>query len=211
MGIRDEITMEDVEGEGSEGRMECAIRLGEERWKIIGLYVNGDLERKLEGLKDCLEEREEGRKILIGGDFNARTRELGGRAEEEGQGEEDGRRKSRDKKVNKEGKKLIEFLDGRGWRIINGSIKGTRKGNIRIWGERGNGNSGIYVYGGRGETVIGYIIGDEEVIKGTERIEIGKKVDSDHHPVIAWIKGRGKSNRIRENSHKHQRRRVWDE
>lgn len=43
---------------------------------IVGVYVNRDLERKLGLLKDWIEEK--GRKIrtiIIGGDFDARTRE----------------------------------------------------------------------------------------------------------------------------------------
>lgn len=66
-----------------DGRMECKIKLGEERWRIIGIYVNNNLDEKLEGLKDWMEEREEGTKTVIGGDFNARTVEEGGWKEEE--------------------------------------------------------------------------------------------------------------------------------
>lgn len=132
LGIREEIEVEEVEREETEGRMSCLIRMGDERWKIIGLYVNGDMEKKLEGLKNYIEEREKGAKILIGGDFNAGTEELGGKTEEGGQEEEEEKRKSRDKKVNKEGKRLVDFIEGRGWMILNGTIKGDEGENIRI-------------------------------------------------------------------------------
>lgn len=49
-----------------------------EEWRIVGVYVNEDLEKKIEGLKKWMEEREEeGRRVIIGGDFNARTGEMG--------------------------------------------------------------------------------------------------------------------------------------
>lgn len=49
-------------------------------------------------------EAEKGKRLIVRGDFNARTGELGGRGRwGEGDGEEEGRR-SKDKEVNGEGK-----------------------------------------------------------------------------------------------------------
>lgn len=43
------------------------------------IYVNEDLEKKIEGLKKWMEQREEeGKRVIIGRDFNARTGEMGG-------------------------------------------------------------------------------------------------------------------------------------
>jgi len=57
---------------------------------------------------------------------------------EESEGE--GRiRKSKDRKVNKEGKILTEFLENKGWEIFNGCTRGDERKNSRSqeeWGAR---------------------------------------------------------------------------
>jgi len=35
--------------------------------------INGDLKKKMDGIKEWMKEREEGRKMIIGRDFNTRT------------------------------------------------------------------------------------------------------------------------------------------
>jgi len=50
------------------------------RREMEGMYVNGDIDRRLEGLRDWMEEKDDGVMIgekTIGGDFNARTEEEG--------------------------------------------------------------------------------------------------------------------------------------
>lgn len=42
MGIRKGIEI--VEGE--EERIKCMVRIGRNKWRIIGVYINGDMERK---------------------------------------------------------------------------------------------------------------------------------------------------------------------
>lgn len=39
--------------------------------------MNKDLEEKMEKLREWREDREEGMRVLIGGDFNARTDKIG--------------------------------------------------------------------------------------------------------------------------------------
>lgn len=57
--------------------------------------------------------------MLMGGDFNVRTGREGGGL----QGEEEGRRKnSRDEKINRENKKLVELIEEREWSIFNGIL-----------------------------------------------------------------------------------------
>lgn len=60
-----------------------------------------------------MEEREESVRTIFGGDFDARTGEEGGRMEEVGK-EEEKRRRSKDKKVNKEGRRLVKVIRERG-------------------------------------------------------------------------------------------------
>lgn len=52
--------------------------LGGKWWWLVEVYVNNDLEEKLETLREWMESREEGVRVLIRGDFNARTGEVGG-------------------------------------------------------------------------------------------------------------------------------------
>lgn len=45
------------------------VYLGSEWWRMLGVYVNTDLEIKLQALKEWIEEREEGVRMIIGGGF----------------------------------------------------------------------------------------------------------------------------------------------
>lgn len=45
--------------------------------RLVGVYVNGDVESKLEELGEWMEKEKGESKTLIEGDFNARTREEG--------------------------------------------------------------------------------------------------------------------------------------
>jgi len=114
------------------------------------------------------------------------------------EGEEEGMgRRSRDSKINKEGRMLVEGIRERGWFILNGEAEGDEEGN---W---------TYT-GGRGESVIDYVLVEEEGREEVERLEIGDKVDSDHHPVVVWMKERGDNRRVR-GGRGRVCREVWDE
>jgi len=43
--------------------------------------------------------------------------------------------------------------------------------------------------GVKGNTVIDYVLGDEEIKGKVERLRIAERVDSDHHPIEVWIRG----------------------
>ncbi|EZA50303.1 hypothetical protein X777_11289 [Ooceraea biroi] len=69
--------------------------------------------------------------VLIGGDFNARSGEGGGKIEMEEEREE---RRSKDKTVNGDGRRLLEELREMGLEILNGGIKGDEEGEYTYIG-----------------------------------------------------------------------------
>lgn len=70
-------------------------------------------------------------------------------------------------------------MEENGWEIFNRSLKDDEKGKYTFTG-------------GRGNTTIDLVIGDEEVReriwKRVENMEIGDRIDLDHHPVEVKIK-----------------------
>lgn len=80
-------------------------------------------------------------------------------------------RRSKDKKINGEGRK-VEYIEERGWTILNGNV-------------RGNEEEEFTYTGGKGETVIDYVLGEEKIRDKVERLEVGERVDLDHHLLIA--------------------------
>lgn len=77
--IRRELRMEkDKRKESREGIITTKLEIGNEWWRIVGIYVNKDLSKKLDELKEWLEERGNEEE---GGDFNARTGKERGKEE----------------------------------------------------------------------------------------------------------------------------------
>lgn len=164
---------------GREGIMDCRVKVGRKRWRIIGVYVHGNMEGVLKDMEEWLEEKKVGNRILISGDFNARTGREREAVKEEEEGESGGEkgRKSKDEKVNREGRKLVELIEEKGWSIFNGNMSGDKKGEFTFTG-------------GKGCTVIDYLIGNEDVKGRIKRMRIGDRIDSDHHSVEIWAEGR---------------------
>lgn len=95
----------------------------------MGVYVNGDIEQKLQKVGRWMEEKEQRVRTIVGGDFNARTGVEGrGVGEGEGMRREGQGRKSKDKKLDREGRILIKFIEERGWGIFNGVVWGDEEG-----------------------------------------------------------------------------------
>lgn len=105
-------------------------------------------------------------------------------------------RQSKDEKVNRGGRKLINLIEEMSRSIFNGCNKGDEKGEFTFTA-------------GRGNTVIDYIIGEKRMWDRIERIKVGEKVDSDHQLVEVWIKATTKK---RENKkEKWDGRRIWND
>lgn len=109
---------------------------------------------------------------------------------------EQGERRSRDKKINKEGKILIRELEETGWSIFNGNMKGDEIGEFTYTGSRGN-------------TVIDYVLGNEETREKVKKLVVGEDVNSDHHPIICWV--REEYEEKKRNRYQKVRRGVWNE
>ncbi|KAL6417324.1 hypothetical protein ACFW04_014575 [Cataglyphis niger] len=146
LGIKKELKVEEVKVVKRNGLLKVEFKEEDRKWNVIGVYVRGDLEKKRRGISKGYEE-------------------------EEGVG-----RKSRDKRINKEGKELLRWIEKAGWTIFNGCTKGDIEGE---W---------TYT-GGSGNSEIDYVMGDEDTRMQVGEMEVGDNIDSDHHPIIVRIKG----------------------
>lgn len=78
---------------------------------------------------------------MRGGDFNARTGREGGKVEEEDErigGKGRSGRKTKDRIVNRKGKKLVGFLERNDWSIFNENTKEDEEGEYTFTDGRGN-------------------------------------------------------------------------
>ena len=172
------------------------VKAGERKWRVVGVYVNGDMEKKWDRIREWGEGGGEGIGVIVGGDFNARIGDKGGRVGREEE-EEEKKGKSKDKKVNREGRKLLEATGEIEWAILNGNMKGDEEGE--------------YTYtGGRGESVIDYVITGEEERGEIECMKVEDRVESDHHPIVLEMKGGGEEREGREEREKGKTERRLD-
>lgn len=78
IGIREEkgkVKVIKVKEKG-EGVIALDLWIGKEKWRMVGVYVNGDIKRKLEEIEEWLEEQKEDKWTMVGGYFNAKTGEM---------------------------------------------------------------------------------------------------------------------------------------
>uniref|UniRef100_T1IQ86 Endonuclease/exonuclease/phosphatase domain-containing protein n=1 Tax=Strigamia maritima TaxID=126957 RepID=T1IQ86_STRMM len=121
--------------------------------------IKSELKRSLENAL------EDGKQVLMVGDFKARTGE-----EMIGVGDQEEQRSSEDKTINQEGRKLIELCERNGLKILNGMVDGDRPGKFTS-------------VNSRGAAVVDYlIIKDSGMVK---RMNIASRTDSDHLP-LGW-------------------------
>lgn len=143
----------------------------EERGKItiMSIYNSGKWEKMEERIQERIGAKEND-DIIVGGDFNIRTRNLGGIEWEEGGRE----RRSKDVTIGNEGWKLIDRIQSKGWYILNGTTEGDWEGE--------------YTYvGARGSTVIDYVFVNENMYDRIQKFKIGDRVDSDHMPMEVML------------------------
>jgi len=127
--------------------------VGKERWRIIGVYVKEGIEGMMRKIEKWMDKGEEGRRLIIGGDFNARVGDKGGGFE--GEGGEIRERKVKDGVINAEGRRLVKWMEENGWSILNGCTKGDEEGEYTFTG-------------GKSNTVIDYLLRDK-VVRGKVR------------------------------------------
>ncbi|XP_066588087.1 golgin subfamily A member 6-like protein 25 [Prorops nasuta] len=168
--------------EEEEGIMEIEVKIGKEEWRIIGVYVGRGMRNIEDGLRRVVE-REQGKKCLIGGDWNARVGEM--REEEEEEGRTNMGRRSKDKVVNAEGRRMMDLMGEIRLEIFNGGVKGDREGE--------------YTYVGHmGRSVIDFVVGDRETRGEIGEMEVEVRVESDHLPIVISLRKRWKKSGKRE-------------
>lgn len=133
-------------------------------------------------------------KIIIGGDLNAKMGREGPFFNEERKEFE--RRNSKDKVKNTEGTKLIEMVEENGWEILNGNTKGDEAGEFTC-------------IGGKGNSVIDYIMIDPLMKDKIKSFRIEDRVESDHLPMVMEVYGRTEKEKKKEEQWKEKR--VWTE
>lgn len=127
--VKDEWKIDKKNGRGDIGEvLGMELEKDRERVLIIMVYMEKKRKRNLELMNRRIEEVKDS-KIILSGDFNARTGERGGWDEEERKR----KRNSRDKTKNQEERKLIDGIEESGLEIRNGNIRVDEFETISIW------------------------------------------------------------------------------
>ncbi|XP_067212233.1 golgin subfamily A member 6-like protein 6 [Linepithema humile] len=98
-------------------------------------------------------------------------------------------------------KKNASALVPHGWRILNGCTEGKEEGEYTFTGRKGN-------------TVIDYVIADEDTRGKIKRLRIEDNIESDHQPVEVWVKGEGQRQKGKRSGNRGKGkiwRGVWNE
>jgi hypothetical protein len=104
--------------------MERKVHIGNKWWKIMTIYSK-KIKTTRKRVEDAMKENREDC-IFLGSDFSGRIAERGTRNWEEERG--DGKRNSKDKVENTERKRLMEWIEGDGWEVLNGNKQGDEEG-----------------------------------------------------------------------------------
>jgi len=153
------------------GIQERRMRLEGRFGRIISVYNNSmkSERREIEEMLGDLEEEI----LCIGGDFNVRIGKEGKRIE--GEEDEEPWRNSKDEKVTNKGRELLDLMEDREWDIANGNVRGNENGEL------------TYI-GGRGESIIDYVLVNQKAWDKIEKTKIGNRVESDHQSLEIEIR-----------------------
>lgn len=87
------------------------------------------------------------------------------------------KRSFKDRKLDREWRKLLEVIGEIGMQIFNGAVKRDIMGEFTCTGKRRS-------------TGIDYVVGRLEEKERVDEMKIGDNCDSDHHPVKVYVRGR---------------------
>ncbi|EZA55105.1 hypothetical protein X777_05360, partial [Ooceraea biroi] len=171
VGVKKNIRMKDVQKE-TRGIISYKVKIKGEIWRIISIYNREGKKRTLEELEEKIENERE--KKLIIGDFNARTAQKG---EIVWNGEEESKRTSKDKTINRQGMDLIEKIEKMGLGILNGNKEEDEQGKWTFTGTMG-------------KSVIDYAICNAETWEEIKSFKIGERTEADHQPLVVEMKAK---------------------
>lgn len=189
-GIRKSLKVKSV-GIKKRDVMTVDLEVEDEEWRVISVYNRMGKRDYLKNIEEVIE-KGGWKKILIGGDFNAKTAEQGSLAWYENEVEEE-RRSSKDKTINKQGKDFLTFIEEMGLGILNGNIQEDEKGDMTFLGKKG-------------DSVIDYAVCNAETWEDVHRLEIGNRVELDHRPLEITLEKVS----VRKKSQEENKREVED-
>lgn len=171
---------------------ERKIEIQNKLWRIVTIYSK-NMRKTREKIEETVGDMKVPR-VIIGGDFNARTGQRGSFSSEERR--ENETRKSKDKVKNAEGERLIEMVEENGWEILNGNFEGDEEGEFTF-------------IAGRGNSVIDYVLIDSSLKGEIKSFRIEDRIESDHLPLKVEIYG--KTSKETQEEEQWKARRIWTE
>lgn len=148
--------------------------MNKERIRVISVYGEQKGKNLEEKLKGFMKEEKEGNLIIGAENFNIRIGELGG-MEMEGEGVE---RCSKNKIIRNRGRSFVEWVKDKGLYSLNGRTSGDWEGEYTYIKARGN-------------SVIDYVMVNEDVNDRIIDFKVDVRVDSDHLLLCLKIKEHG--------------------
>lgn len=182
-----EVQREEVE----QNVMERKVKIEGDIWRIITIYSPNQLQEINNTILHQIEGQNE-EHLLIGGDLNARIGEECSIIDQ--RDGTDKQRKSKDKKINNEGKILTSIVEEKGWVILNGNIPNDEEGEF------------TYI-GPKGQSVIDYTVTNEKALTKIKCFEIEPRIESDHQPLAVQLTYKGYNNNT---TSKNEKKEITD-